>query len=169
MTSSFFPCGKVQLLNTLNYNGSSFAKSESDVLITSMTTFLGSSWVIGYTIYIYTIHIILHERFRSNMNSGMLSLWGTLFLIVFVLCIACTTCKKKKKNTNYDTGVSYDMTLSVELKYSNLNYCVFTLHFHLVIFKMLIQTRTTRMPAFWEYPLPPHDYPYYGFISDPMS
>ena len=30
-------------------------------------------------------------------------------------------------------------------------------------------TRTTRTPAFWEYPPLPHDYPYYGFISDPMS
>ena len=25
------------------------------------------------------------------------------------------------------------------------------------------------MPAFWEYPPPSHDYPYYWFISDPMS
>ena len=33
----------------------------------------------------------------------------------------------------------------------------------------LKQTRTTRMPAFWEYPQPPHDYPYYWFISDPKS
>ena len=32
-----------------------------------------------------------------------------------------------------------------------------------------IWTRTTRTPAFWGYPPPPHDYPYYGFISDPMS
>ena len=43
-------------------------------------------------------------------------------------------------------------------------------------------TRTTRTPAFWGYPPPPHDYPYYWpvhfesqvhtidqFISDPMS
>ena len=30
-------------------------------------------------------------------------------------------------------------------------------------------TRTTRMPAFWRYPLPPHDYPYYWFILDPKS
>ena len=45
-----------------------------------------------------------------------------------------------------------------------------------------IQTRTTRTPAFWRYPPPPHDYPYYWpvhfesqvhtidqFISDPKS
>ena len=30
-------------------------------------------------------------------------------------------------------------------------------------------TRTTRMPAFWSYPPPLHDYPYYWFISDPKS
>ena len=30
-------------------------------------------------------------------------------------------------------------------------------------------TRTTRMPAFWEYLPPPHDYQYYWFISDPES
>ena len=30
-------------------------------------------------------------------------------------------------------------------------------------------TRTTRTPAFWGYPLPPHDYPYYWFILDPKS
>ena len=28
-------------------------------------------------------------------------------------------------------------------------------------------TRSTRMPAFWEYPPLPHDYPYYWFILDP--
>ena len=33
-----------------------------------------------------------------------------------------------------------------------------------------IITRTTRTPAFWEYPPPPHDYPYYWYISsDPRS
>ena len=30
-------------------------------------------------------------------------------------------------------------------------------------------TRTTRKPAFWGYPSPPHDYPYYWVISDPKS
>ena len=34
---------------------------------------------------------------------------------------------------------------------------------------LLMVTRTTRTPAFWEYPPPPHDYPYYWFISDPKS
>ena len=28
---------------------------------------------------------------------------------------------------------------------------------------------TTRTPAFWGYPLPPHDYPYYWVIFDPKS
>ena len=30
-------------------------------------------------------------------------------------------------------------------------------------------TRTTRTPAFWGYPLPPHDYPFYWVILDPKS
>ena len=34
----------------------------------------------------------------------------------------------------------------------------------------LITTRTTRTPAFWGYPPPPHDYPYYNqFILNPKS
>ena len=31
------------------------------------------------------------------------------------------------------------------------------------------QTRTTRTPAFWGYPPPPHDYPYHWVILDPNS
>ena len=30
-------------------------------------------------------------------------------------------------------------------------------------------TRTTRTPAFWGYPSPPHDYPYHWVILDPKS
>ena len=30
-------------------------------------------------------------------------------------------------------------------------------------------TRTTRTPAFWGYPPPPHDYPYHWVIFDPKS
>ena len=33
----------------------------------------------------------------------------------------------------------------------------------------LISTRTTKTPAFWGYPPPPHDYPHYWVISDPKS
>ena len=32
-----------------------------------------------------------------------------------------------------------------------------------------IKTRTTRTPAFWGYPQPPHDYPYHWVILDPKS
>ena len=34
---------------------------------------------------------------------------------------------------------------------------------------MTWKTRTTRMPAFWGYPPPPHDYPYHWVILDPKS
>ena len=34
---------------------------------------------------------------------------------------------------------------------------------------MIISTRTTRTPAFWGYPPPPHDYPYYWVILDAKS
>ena len=53
---------------------------------------------------------------------------------------------------------------------------------HIIAALLLIKTRTTRTPAFWGYPLWPHDYPYYWpvhfesqvhttdqFISDPKS
>ena len=33
----------------------------------------------------------------------------------------------------------------------------------------VFKTRTIRMPVFWGYPPPPHDYPYYWFILDPKS
>ena len=32
-----------------------------------------------------------------------------------------------------------------------------------------LKTRTTRTPAFWGYPPPPHDYPYHWVILDPKS
>ena len=32
-----------------------------------------------------------------------------------------------------------------------------------------VLTRTTRTPAFWGYPPPPHDYPYHWVILDPKS
>ena len=32
-----------------------------------------------------------------------------------------------------------------------------------------VPTGTTRTPAFWGYPPPPHDYPYHGVILDPKS
>ena len=34
---------------------------------------------------------------------------------------------------------------------------------------MQFLTRTTRTPAFWGYPPPPHDYPYHWVILDPKS
>ena len=39
----------------------------------------------------------------------------------------------------------------------------------IVIMITLIIIRTIRTLAFWEYPPPPHDYPYYWFILDPKS
>ena len=35
--------------------------------------------------------------------------------------------------------------------------------------KKTIKTRTTRTPAFWGYPPPPHDYPHYWVMLDPKS
>ena len=42
--------------------------------------------------------------------------------------------------------------------------------FHWSLFpRVQLKTRTTRTPAFWGYPQPPHDYPYYWVILDPKS
>ena len=38
-----------------------------------------------------------------------------------------------------------------------------------VIILAKYETRTTRMPAFWAYPPPPHDYPYHWVILDSKS
>ena len=35
--------------------------------------------------------------------------------------------------------------------------------------KINMKIRTTRTPAFWGYPPPPHDYPYHSVILDPKS
>ena len=40
---------------------------------------------------------------------------------------------------------------------------------YMQLFWNLILTRTTRTPAFWGYPPPPHDYPLYWVILDPKS
>ena len=43
-------------------------------------------------------------------------------------------------------------------------------NFNQNLFKWVqLTTRTTRRPAFWGYPPPPHDYPYHWVILDPMS
>ena len=39
----------------------------------------------------------------------------------------------------------------------------------LMIASVINTTRTTRTPAFWGYPPPPHDYPHYWVILDPRS
>ena len=39
----------------------------------------------------------------------------------------------------------------------------------LILLIMFNSTRTTRTPAFWGYPPPPHDYPYHWVILDPKS
>ena len=51
-----------------------------------------------------------------------------------------------------------------------LKMSAFSLKFNWKLFPMVqVATRTTKTPAFWEYPPPPHDYPHYWVILDPMS
>ena len=62
------------------------------------------------------------------------------------------------------------------------SHCFKITRIFLWLMDLTISTRTTRTPAFWGYPPPPHDYPYYWpvrfesqvhtidqFISDPKS
>ena len=56
------------------------------------------------------------------------------------------------------------------LKYSD----TFTMNVFMILnntyFNILsVETRTTRKPAFWGYPPPPHDYTYHWVILDPKS
>ena len=48
------------------------------------------------------------------------------------------------------------------------HWCLFVA-IQLPISQHWVITRTTRTPAFWGYPPPPHDYPYYWVILDPKS
>ena len=52
----------------------------------------------------------------------------------------------------------------------NLKKMVFIWDIEIAIMELInsISTRT-RTPAFWGYPLPPHDYPYHWVILDPKS
>ena len=44
-----------------------------------------------------------------------------------------------------------------------------TWHYVQYLRSVCSKTRTTRTPAFWGYPPPPHDYPYHWVILDPKS
>ena len=50
----------------------------------------------------------------------------------------------------------------------NLCVCKWNI-FHNGLAPLSIKTRPTRTHAFWGYPPPPHDYPYYWVILDPKS
>ena len=59
------------------------------------------------------------------------------------------------------SGVHFTKELSSQSKYcKNICGCYV---------KITNSKRATRMPAFWGYPPPPHDYPYYWFILDSKS
>ena len=45
----------------------------------------------------------------------------------------------------------------------------FSAHKKVILEFINTKTRTTRMPAFWGYPPPPNDYPFYWFTLDPKS
>ena len=42
-------------------------------------------------------------------------------------------------------------------------------HIMIFVLQLAMSTRTTRTPAFWGYPPPPHDYPSHWVILDPKS
>ena len=52
----------------------------------------------------------------------------------------------------------------------NENFFFFLLKCPWILFlRVQLKTRTTRTPAFWGYPPPPHDYPFYRVMLDPKS
>ena len=63
-------------------------------------------------------------------------------------------------------SIKYDIDIQSHLIYSS-NCCIYTNIPN--IFENQWKTRSARTPTFWEYPPPPHDYPYHWFISDPKS
>ena len=90
--------------------------------------------------------------------------------------------KKTDKSALFDRNQKYTGKSCANT--SNLTdplpHCTITLTHHsnhlvnvkaLKLYRTNIQiwTRITRTPAFWGYPLPPHDYTYHWFILDPKS
>ena len=60
-------------------------------------------------------------------------------------------------------SIKYDTDIQSHLIYLS-NCCIYTNIPN--IFENQWKTRSARTPTFWEYPPPPHDYPYHWFISD---
>ena len=63
-------------------------------------------------------------------------------------------------------SIKYDTDIQSHLIYLS-NCCIYTNIPN--IFENQWKTRSARTPTFWEYPPPPHDYPYHWFISDLKS
>ena len=73
---------------------------------------------------------------------------AAIYMLIFIQNIV--TMDQQKKHTVYPMKWAHEFVMLVLL----------WLYYQFWI-------RTTRMPAFWEYPRQPHDYLYYWFISDP--
>ena len=70
--------------------------------------------------------------------------------------------------------ISWKPSASKTANWANGFMVMFSSKFYIICFEKckivkVGQTRTTRMPAFWGYPTPPHDYPYHWVILDPKS
>ena len=64
-------------------------------------------------------------------------------------------------------GTSSTVAVFTIFATSNVNSTVGIPHKIYSMQRILIHTRTTRTPAIWRYPPPPHDYPYLWVILDP--
>ena len=87
------------------------------------------------------VFFALSHRFHGNANVHMMQIWTTPF---------------RERERKRDSHI-----LSILIWASNTN--------STKKYKHQIKTRTTRTPAFWGYPPPPHDYPYHWVILDPKS
>ena len=75
--------------------------------------------------------------------------------------------KKKKKSHQSFIWVHCWKKMTIFLQFSE---SALSTEFHIrPCIQATYKTRTTRTPAFWGYPPPPHDYPYHWVILDPKS
>ena len=78
-------------------------------------------------------------------------------LVFWIYCVFNKYCLK--------TGISSDLWLWCKAVYISHLFCARLHHIRVSLWQYPFITRTTRTPAFWGYPPPPHDYPHYWIPS----
>ena len=106
--------------------------------------------------------ILYPYSYRCSWKSGM---WPSIKM--FYICIL--QCALKWGTLSGGHSWSYYTDVRSCSQVSGTNLTMGSSHRKSKILHTYIITRTTRMPVFWGYPPPPHDYSHYWVILDPKS